>query len=80
MKALSPVSSFRMATAAAGLAILAISPAWADKYASIVVDMDTAKVLHARDADDLRRVLTWICSPKVGSSWSTAPSPAPRWH
>lgn len=51
MKTLSPVSSLRMATAAAGLAILAISPAWADKYASIVVDMDTAKVLHARDAD-----------------------------
>jgi D-alanyl-D-alanine carboxypeptidase len=54
MKALSPVSSLRMATAAAGLAILAISPAWADKYASIVVDMDTAKVLHARDADEPR--------------------------
>jgi D-alanyl-D-alanine carboxypeptidase len=40
-----------MATAAAALAILAISPAWAEKYASIVVDMDTHEVLHARDAD-----------------------------
>jgi D-alanyl-D-alanine carboxypeptidase len=36
------------------LAILAISPAWAEKYASIVVDMDTNKVLHARDADEPR--------------------------
>jgi D-alanyl-D-alanine carboxypeptidase len=43
-----------MATAAAALAILAISPAWAEKYASIVVDMDTNKVLHARDADEPR--------------------------
>jgi D-alanyl-D-alanine carboxypeptidase len=43
-----------MASVAAGLAILAISPAWAEKYASIVVDMDTNKVLHARDADEPR--------------------------
>jgi D-alanyl-D-alanine carboxypeptidase len=29
-------------------------PAWAGKYASIVVDLDTAQVLHARDADEIR--------------------------
>lgn len=54
MKTFPTVSSLRMATAAAVLAILAISPAWAEKYASIVVDMDTAQVLHARDADEPR--------------------------
>ena len=42
----------------AGLVLLAAlagaSPAFAAKYASIVVDMDSAQVLHARNADDER--------------------------
>ena len=34
--------------------LFAAMPAWAGKYASIVVDLDTAQVLHARDADEIR--------------------------
>lgn len=40
------------------LALVALTftcaPAWADKYASIVVDMDTGQVLHDRSADEKR--------------------------
>ncbi len=38
------------------LAALAFSsaPAWADKYASIVIDMETGQVLHDRSADEKR--------------------------
>jgi D-alanyl-D-alanine carboxypeptidase len=35
-------------------AALFATPAWAAKYASIVVDMESAQVLHARNADELR--------------------------
>lgn len=40
------------------LALVALTftsaPAWADKYASIVIDMDTGQVLHDRSADEAR--------------------------
>lgn len=40
------------------LALVALTftsaPAWADKYASIVIDMDTGQVLHDRSADEKR--------------------------
>ena len=54
MKTFSPVSWMRKAVAGAALALLAVSPAWAGKYASIVIDLDSHKVLHARDADETR--------------------------
>ncbi|MEZ5937477.1 MAG: D-alanyl-D-alanine carboxypeptidase family protein [Hyphomonadaceae bacterium] len=46
--------AFRTAAAAAVLATVSALPAWAEKYASIVVDMDTDQVLHARNADEDR--------------------------
>src|SRR5690348_6252010 len=54
MRTFSPVSFLRKAAAALVLGALAISPAWAGKYASIVIDMDTHKVLHSREADEER--------------------------
>lgn len=42
------------AAVAALVAILCAGVAHADKFASIVVDLDTSKVLHARNADDPR--------------------------
>jgi D-alanyl-D-alanine carboxypeptidase len=55
MKTFSPVSSLRKALLVVLLALAsATAPAWAEKYASIVVDMDSAQVLHARNADDPR--------------------------
>ena len=54
MKTNSPLPWIRKALAAAAVVLLAASPAWAGKYASIVVDLDTAQVLHARDADETR--------------------------
>lgn len=54
MKTFHPASWIRKAMALVAVAMLAASPAWAAKYASIVVDMDTAQVLHARDADETR--------------------------
>ncbi|MDP3739001.1 MAG: D-alanyl-D-alanine carboxypeptidase family protein [Hyphomonadaceae bacterium] len=48
------VSWIRKVLAAAAVVLLAASPAWAGKYASIVIDLDTAQVLHARDADETR--------------------------
>ena len=55
MKTFSPVSSFlRKVAAALVLGALAISPAWAGKYAAIVIDMDSHKVLHSREADEER--------------------------
>jgi D-alanyl-D-alanine carboxypeptidase len=54
MKTFSPVSSLRKALVAILLAAMAASPAFAERYASIVVDLDTAQVLHARNADDPR--------------------------
>ena len=54
MKTLSLVSTLRKASIALAITVFAAMPAWAGKYASIVVDLDTAKVLHARDADEVR--------------------------
>src|ERR1700754_3857388 len=54
MKTPSPFAWVRKAAAAAAVAILAISPAWAGKYASIVIDLDSHKVLHSREADETR--------------------------
>lgn len=34
--------------------LCAASPAWADKYASIVIDLETGQVLHDRAADEAR--------------------------
>jgi D-alanyl-D-alanine carboxypeptidase len=54
MKTLSLVSTLRKASIALAVTVFAAMPAWAGKYASIVVDLDTAQVLHARDADETR--------------------------
>ena len=54
MKTLSFVSTLRKASIALAITVIAAMPAWAGKYASIVVDLDTAQVLHARDADETR--------------------------
>jgi D-alanyl-D-alanine carboxypeptidase len=54
MKTPSFVSTLRKAFIALAITIFAAMPAWAGKYASIVVDLDSAKVLHARDADEVR--------------------------
>src|SRR5262245_38796554 len=47
-------SWMRKAAAVLAVALLASSPAWAAKYASIVIDMDSHKVLHSREADETR--------------------------
>lgn len=49
-----PVSILRGASAMLALALMATAPAFATKYASIVVDMDTGEVLHQKNADDAR--------------------------
>jgi D-alanyl-D-alanine carboxypeptidase len=36
------------------MALAVSAPAWAEKYASIVIDLDTAQVLHASEADATR--------------------------
>ncbi len=54
MKTISPIAWIRK-VAVALLAVLCLaSPAWAGKYASIVIDMETGQVLHDREADELR--------------------------
>ena len=54
MKTFSPVSWIRKASIALAVVLFAAIPAHAGKYASIVIDLDTNKVLHARDADEPR--------------------------
>ncbi len=54
MKTISLIALFRKALLAVAVVLFAASPAWAGKYASIVIDLDTSKVLHARDADETR--------------------------
>lgn len=54
MKTISLVAWFRRAAIALAAALCAAGPAWADKYASIVVDMETGQVLHDRAADEER--------------------------
>ncbi len=49
-----PVLPLRSILISAATACALAAPAFAEKYASIVVDMDTAQVLHARNADEAR--------------------------
>ncbi|MEQ1783186.1 MAG: D-alanyl-D-alanine carboxypeptidase family protein [Hyphomonadaceae bacterium] len=54
MKTISPIAWVRR-VAFALLAMLCVTgPAWADKYASIVVDLETGQVMHDRSADEPR--------------------------
>ncbi len=54
MKTISPIAWVRR-VAFALLAMLCVAgPAWADKYASIVVDLETGQVMHDRSADEPR--------------------------
>jgi D-alanyl-D-alanine carboxypeptidase len=54
MKAFGFVSSLRKVALAVALVVTAASPAFAAKYASIVVDLDSNKVLHQKAADEPR--------------------------
>jgi D-alanyl-D-alanine carboxypeptidase len=54
MKTISLIAWVRRAAIALAAVLCAASPAWASKYASIVVDMETGQVLHDRDADESR--------------------------
>ena len=54
MKTIPLIAWFRRAAIALAAVLFAASPAWASKYASIVVDMETGEVLHDRDADEAR--------------------------
>ena len=54
MKTISPIAWVRKAALVLALVLLGSTPAWAGKYASIVIDLDTHQVLHARDADEER--------------------------
>ncbi len=54
MKTISPIAWIRKAALVLALALLGSTPAWAGKYASIVIDLDTHQVMHARDADEER--------------------------
>jgi D-alanyl-D-alanine carboxypeptidase len=54
VKSLRLVTTLRKAALALTVAAMAAGPAWAGKYASIVVDLDSARVLHAREADEPR--------------------------
>ncbi|MBK8839067.1 MAG: D-alanyl-D-alanine carboxypeptidase [Hyphomonadaceae bacterium] len=54
MKTVSPIAWIRKAALFLALALFSSAPAWAGKYASIVIDLDTHQVMHARDADEVR--------------------------
>ena len=54
MKTVSPIAWIRKAALVLALALFSSAPAWAGKYASIVIDLDTHQVLHAREADEQR--------------------------
>ena len=54
MKTIPLIAWFRRAAIALAAVLCAASPAWASKYASIVIDMETGQVLHDRDADETR--------------------------
>jgi len=54
MKTFSPIGWVRAALLALAALIMSSAPAWADKYASIVIDMETGQVLHDRSADEPR--------------------------
>ena len=54
MKTLFPISWVRAGLLALAALVMSAAPAWADKYASIVIDMETGQVLHDRAADEPR--------------------------
>lgn len=54
MKTIFPIGWIRAGLLALAALIMSAAPAWADKYASIVVDMETGQVLHDRSADEPR--------------------------
>jgi D-alanyl-D-alanine carboxypeptidase len=54
MKTIPLIAWFRRAAIALVAVLCAASPAWANKYASIVIDMETGQVLHDRAADETR--------------------------
>ena len=54
MKTVSPIAWIRKAALVLALALFSSAPAWAGKYASIVIDLDTHQVMHAREADEQR--------------------------
>jgi len=54
MRTISPIAWVRAGLLALAALALSSAPAWADKYASIVVNMDTGQVLHDRNADEPR--------------------------
>ena len=54
MKTISLVAWFRRAAIALAALLCAAGPSWADKYASIVVDLESGQVLHDRAADEAR--------------------------
>jgi D-alanyl-D-alanine carboxypeptidase len=54
MKIGSDAAILRGAFAALAILLASAAPAWAEKYAVVVVDLDTAEILHARNADDQR--------------------------
>ncbi|MDP3494159.1 MAG: D-alanyl-D-alanine carboxypeptidase family protein [Hyphomonadaceae bacterium] len=54
MKTVSLIAWIRKAALVLALALFGSTPAWAGKYASIVIDLDTHQVLHAREADEQR--------------------------
>jgi D-alanyl-D-alanine carboxypeptidase len=54
MKTIAPIAWVRRAAFALLAMFCLTGPAWADKYASIVVDLETGQVLHDRSADEPR--------------------------
>jgi D-alanyl-D-alanine carboxypeptidase len=54
MKTIPMITWIRAGLLALAALTFTSAPAWADKYASIVVDMDTGQVLHDRSADEPR--------------------------
>ncbi len=54
MKTNSLIAWIRAGLLALAALVVSAAPAWADKYASIVIDMDTGQVLHDRSADEPR--------------------------
>lgn len=54
MKTIPLIAWFRRAAIALAALLCSASPAWADKYASVVIDLETGQVLHDRAADEAR--------------------------
>ena len=54
MKTITPIAWVRKVAIALLAMVCLTGPAWAGKYASIVVDLETGQVMHDRDADEPR--------------------------